>query len=111
MKKLLIILLVLAILAGTGWYFREPIIDLLPIDQSGWEEKDGSRFYLNEKGDPLTGWQQIGGGTYYFSETGALQTGWLEDGGERYYLTSPAPPSPAGIPFRVPSTVSTKKAG
>ena len=36
MKKLLIILLVLAILAGTGWYFREPIIDLLPIDQSGW---------------------------------------------------------------------------
>ena len=92
MKKLLIILLVLAILAGTGWYFREPIIDLLPIDQSGWEEKDGSRYYLNEKGDPLTGWQQIGGGTYYFSETGTLQTGWLEDGGERYYLDKSGSP-------------------
>ena len=86
MKKLVIILLVLALLAGGIWYFRDPILDLLPIDQSGWKEKDGGLYYLDEKGDPLTGWQQLDGRTFYFAENGALHTGWLEDGSERYYL-------------------------
>ena len=92
MKKTLIILLVLALLAVGIWYFWEPILDLLPIDQSGWEEKGGSMYYLNEKGDPLTGWQQLEGRTFYFAENGTLQTGWLEDGGHRYYLDASGSP-------------------
>ena len=74
MKKLVIILLILALLAGGIWYFREPILDLLPIDQSGWEEQDGSIYYLNEKGDPLTGWQTIDGKKYYFYSSGLMAT-------------------------------------
>lgn len=84
MKKFLIVLLVLAVLAGTAYYFREPLIDLLPIDQSGWVEENGNRYYLNEKGDPVTGWQQMDGFTCYFSAQGILHTGWLEEDGERY---------------------------
>ena len=86
MKKLLIFLLILALLAFGIWYFREPILDALPIDQSGWTEKDGNRMYLNEKGDPLTGWQQLDGRTCYFSPEGILHTGWLDEAGERYYF-------------------------
>jgi D-alanyl-D-alanine carboxypeptidase len=86
MKKLLIVLLILALLAGGLWYFREPILDLLPIDQSGWVEQDGNRYYLNEKGDPLTGWQQLEGSTRYFSADGVLHTGWLEEAGQRCYF-------------------------
>ena len=85
-KKTWIILLLAVVLALAVWFFREPIIDFLPIDQSGWAERDGSRCYLNEKGDPLTGWQQLDGSTYFFSETGALHTGWLEEGEDRYWF-------------------------
>jgi hypothetical protein len=91
-KKFLIVLLVLAVLGGTAFYFREPILDLLPIDRSGWVEQDGNRYYLNEKGDPLTGWQQLEGSRRYFSAEGVLQTGWLEENGARYYLDKSGSP-------------------
>ena len=85
MKKILLCLLILAVLAGGLWYFREPILDLIPSDRSGWTEQDGNRYYLNEEGEPLTGWQQLEGRTYYFSVTGVQHTGWLEEDGQRYY--------------------------
>ena len=86
MKKLLIFLLILGLLAFGFFYFREPVLDALPIDQSGWTEKDGNRMYLNERGDPLTGWQQLEGRTCYFSPEGIQHTGWLDEAGERYYF-------------------------
>lgn len=86
MKKILILLIVLALLAGGLWFFREPLLDLLPISQKGWTEQEGIRCYLDENGQPLTGWQQLDGKTYFFSETGALHTGWLEDSGSSFYL-------------------------
>ena len=86
MKKVLICLLILALLAGGLWYFREPILDLLPIDRSGWTEKDGTWYYLNEKGDPVSGWMTLEKGNYYFSPEGKPHTGWLDLDGNRYYL-------------------------
>ena len=68
--------LVLLLLIALFW---DPIIDFLPIDQSGWRLKDGQYFYLDEDGDRLTGWQDLNGKHYYFDPvTGIMQTGWLE---------------------------------
>ncbi|MBE6923365.1 MAG: hypothetical protein E7465_09385 [Ruminococcaceae bacterium] len=86
MKKLLICLLILAILAAAAWFFRDPILDFLPIDQSGWQTEDGSIRYLNEKGDPVTGWQNLDGNTYRFSAEGIACTGWLEENDNRFYF-------------------------
>ena len=89
MKKILGVLIVLIVLVaafGAAVVFYEPLRDALPIDQSGWEEKDVSRYYLNEKGDPLTGWQEIDGNRYLFSEEGLMTTGWYQDGEYRYYF-------------------------
>lgn len=87
MKKLLICLLILAVLAAAVWFFREPILDFLPIDRSGWQELDGDMYLLDEDGDPRTGWISQDGSTYFFREDGVMHTGWLEQSGARYYFT------------------------
>ena len=112
MKKKIILLVLLALLlVGSvliGMYW-DPIIDWLPIDQSGWDVlPNGGRCYLDEDGDPLTGWQEIDSDTYYFDpdstamqirwldleygryylgDDGARRTGWQTVKGERYYLS------------------------
>ena len=111
MKKknvLLVSLLVLAVAGVLIGIFWDPIIDWLPIDQSGWKVmKNGGKCYLDEDGDPIPGWLEIEGnlyyfdtetyamqirwveledGTYYLGDDGIKQTGWQEIGGERYYL-------------------------
>lgn len=111
MKKKIILLVFLflmlvgCVLVGIYW---DPIIDWLPIDQSGWDVLDnGGQCYLDEDGDPITGWQELDSNTYYFdpescamqirwlklsdgtyylSDEGVKQTGWQTIGGERYYL-------------------------
>lgn len=76
---------VLAVLLGLLLW--EPVVDALPIDQSGWKEKNGIICYLDENGDPVTGLQQIEGKTYYFDlETGAMVTGWVEWTESRSYF-------------------------
>ena len=86
MKKSLIFLLLLLILAAALYFFREPIIDLLPIDQSGWMTREDKQYLLDEDGDPLTGWNSYEDNLYYFDDSGAMQTGWLELDGSKYYL-------------------------
>lgn len=88
MKKTGIILLILVMSALAIFIFWDPILDLLPIDQSGWVERDGMRYLLDEDGDPLTGWHTIDGSRVYFHEDGTLQTGWLEKDGKRYCFDS-----------------------
>lgn len=67
--------------------FWDPIIDFLPIDQSGWKIREEMHYYLDEDGDPLTGWQKINDNQYYFDpETGVMHTGWLEIDGKRYHF-------------------------
>ena len=59
--------------------FWDPIIDFLPIDQSGWRLKDGLYYYLDEDGDRLKGWQDLNSKHYYFDpDTGIMHIGWLE---------------------------------
>ena len=79
------LLLVCGVLVGIFW---DPIIDWLPIDQSGWEVlENGGQCYLDEDGDPITGWQTLEENTYYFDpETYAMQIRWLELDDGRYYL-------------------------
>ena len=91
MNKKIILLVVLAFLAVGGTLigvFWDPIIDWLPIDQSGWDVlENGGRCYLDEDGDPVSGWQELDGNTYYFDpETCAMQIRWLQLDDGRYYL-------------------------
>ena len=91
MKKKIILLcclsllLVCSALVGIFW---DPIIDWLPIDQSGWDVLDnGGQCYLDEDGDPITGWQELDSKIYYFDpESYAMQIRWIEVDGSRYYL-------------------------
>ena len=82
---LLILLLAGAVLVGIYW---DPIIDWLPIDQSGWDVTDvGGRCYLDEDGDPITGWQVLDSDVYYFDpDNTMMQIHWLEVDGARYYM-------------------------
>lgn len=48
------------------------------VDRSGWQEKDGIRFYQDFHGDPVQGWWDLDGEVYYFSEGGIPLTGWQE---------------------------------
>lgn len=102
---MLSLLLALSILVSIYW---DPIIDWLPIDQSGWDVlENGGRCYEDEDGDPITGWQELDSrmyyfdpqtyamqirwlelddGIYYLSDEGVKQTGWQNIGGARYYL-------------------------
>ena len=91
MKKKIILLVSLLLLAVGGTLvgiFWDPIIDWLPIDQSGWEVLDnGGQCYLDEDGDPITGWQELEGNIYYFDpESFAMQIRWIELEDGRYYL-------------------------
>lgn len=101
----LIILLIGSVLLSIYW---DPVIDWLPIDQSGWDVlENGGQYYQDEDGDPITGWQELDSkmyyfdpdtyamqirwldledGRYYLSDTGVKQTGWQTIKGERYYL-------------------------
>ena len=88
-RKLLLGICLWLLAAGILLYiFREPIIDWLPIDQSGWETSESGEIrYLDEDGDPVSGWLTLGTGTYYFHpETCVMYTGWLELDEGRYYL-------------------------
>ena len=89
-KKLIIILCIVFVLLSSTLIavFWDPIIDWLPIDQSGWKEmKTGGICYLDEDGDPIPGWLEIEGNIYYFDDTTfAMQTGWVDLQDGRYYL-------------------------
>ena len=89
-KKLIVIIsLLFVLLCGMlVFVFWDPIIDWLPIDQSGWEEmKTGGICYLDEDGDPIPGWLEIESNIYYFDpQSYAMQTGWLQLEDEHFYL-------------------------
>ena len=81
----LTLLLVGSILVSIYW---DPILDWLPIDQSGWDvTENGGRCYLDDDGDPITGWQVLDSKIYYFDPvSGAMQIRWLDVDGNRYHL-------------------------
>lgn len=75
----LIVILILGLLAAAVFLFRDTLLDVLPIDRSGWHEENGIVRYLDTDGNPVSGIQQIQGKTYYFDpDTGARSTGWVD---------------------------------
>ena len=46
---------------------------------TGWVERDGITYYLDENGHRAIGWRRIDGNPYYFNENGALASIWGVD--------------------------------
>ena len=88
MKKILAVILLLALLGGIGLAVAYFGFGINPFDPSGWKTKDGITYYRNEEGEALLGWQEIEGNWYYFdpSAEGAMVTGWKDTDGGRVYL-------------------------
>ena len=64
MKKVIVVILVLALLGAAavgGWILYDK-----NVDRSGWVEKDGVMQYRDFHGKPVSGWQTLEGKTYYF---------------------------------------------
>lgn len=55
---------------------------------SGWLDLDGERYYLNEDGTPKTGWQDFYGNTYCFDAQGVMLTSWQKLNGKTYYFSN-----------------------
>jgi len=53
-----------------------------------WLLQGDSKYYLDEKGHPLTGFQSIDGSLYCFGTDGALVTGWIEEEGRKYHANT-----------------------
>ena len=103
-RLLLPAFLIFLIIAGAsigGWLWYDS-----HVDRSGWTEADGTRYYCDFYGDPVSGWlnleegryyfreggipvvqwQEIDGITYYFGDQGIMHTGWLEKDGKLHYF-------------------------
>lgn len=54
---------------------------------TGWQERDGNRYYLGENGQLATGWFVWNDNWYYSDKTGVMQTGWvMTEPGKYYYM-------------------------
>ena len=53
---------------------------------TGWQERDGHKYYYSQDGAMQTGKQTIDGKTYYFGTDGAMQTGKQTIDGKTYYF-------------------------
>lgn len=70
---------------GSGWFY----MNSEGQPQTGWFEKDGLRYYLDDStGRMYKGWKLLSDKWYFFNDAGAMNTGWLLDNGSRYYLDS-----------------------
>ena len=55
---------------------------------TGWQEIDGSRYYLGPDGQAVVGIHTIDRQTYCFGSNGAMRTGWAKQDGKYFYLRS-----------------------
>ena len=68
-----------------GYYWQKA--DGTFLEESGWQELDGKRYFLAEKGRRTEGWLIQKEGKYYLDpETGVLVTGLKEVDGKKYYF-------------------------
>ena len=68
-----------------GYYWQKA--DGTFLEESGWKELDGKRYFLAEKGRRTEGWLIQKEGKYYLDpETGVLVTGPKEVDGKKYYF-------------------------
>lgn len=72
--------------------FWDPVLDLLPVDQSGWRSTEQGTYYLDSDGDPVSGWYTVEETEYYFHpETFLPFTGWADRSGSRCYVVEGLP--------------------
>lgn len=57
-----------------------------PPIKTGWETKDGKKYYYDSKGKKVVGWQTIATKKYYFDGNGVMQTGLKTINNQIYYL-------------------------
>lgn len=46
--------------------------------EQGWQQKNGTWYYYDEQGEPVTGWLDWQGKRYYLQEDGSMKTGFWE---------------------------------
>ncbi len=64
-----------------------PRVTNASADDIGWVQKDGSWYYMNAAGTPVTDWLLGPDGRWYFLDAGGvMKTGWLSIGGKWYFL-------------------------
>lgn len=69
---------------GDGsWYYFDEVGNPL----TGWQKVDGKWYYMDQRfGDMKTGWQEINGKWYHMDGSGAMQTGWQKIGNTWYKM-------------------------
>ena len=76
-----LIIILGSLIGGLVWHEQN-------TDHSGWQEKDGIRYYQDFHGDPVSGWLDLPEGRYYFQEDGTPSHGWQTIDGTTYYFDS-----------------------
>ena len=54
--------------------------------KTGWVDKNGKKYWFNEKGKPEPGWKTIQGNRYWFHLDGRAETGWSPIDGKIYHF-------------------------
>lgn len=68
-----------------GYYWQKE--DGTILEESGWKELGGKKYYLGEKGRRTEGWAVIDNQKYYFVPgTGQIKKGWSTIDGKKYYF-------------------------
>ena len=75
----------------TGWQYIDEKLYYFHPDTgnmiTGWQEVEGSRYYMDASGVRATGWLKTEDATYYLGQDGKAVTGWQVVDGERYLFT------------------------
>lgn len=66
------------------WYFMNGA----GIMQTGWVLSNGKWYYMNTNGSMATGWVNVSGKWYFLNSAGDMATGWVLSNGKWYYLDS-----------------------
>ena len=64
------------------WYF----MNNAGIMQTGWVLSNGKWYYMNTNGSMATGWVNTNGKWYFLNGAGDMATGWVMSNGKWYYL-------------------------
>ncbi len=69
-------------------YAAETMYSVAAVKATGWQTKNGAKYYYDENGKLVTGFRKIDGKTYYFlaSQNGKMATGWVNVNKRKYYF-------------------------
>lgn len=92
----------ISIVKNNGNWLALDRIEFVPLGEdtkqqgeSGWQQKDGKWYYIDESKEKVKGWKEINGKYYYFGKTGdgvglstegEMAIGWKKINGKQYYF-------------------------